>query len=182
MLPQLEQFNETIQQWIDQLDGYTPEQLCKPPAPGSWSLGQVYIHVINATGWFAGQMKAAVESRENGEKDMHPDARAMFVRNGFPDKLIEGPDTGTFIPQPENKESLTRQLTAIKEQVGDLFREYDPAMANGKTRHPGLLYFSPLEWLQFSEMHMRHHFKQKLRIDKVLFLAGNPQQDREVAG
>jgi hypothetical protein len=41
--------------------------------------------------------------------------------------------------------------------------------ATGKTRHPGLLYFSALEWLRFAEMHMRHHFRQKKRIDEALF-------------
>ncbi|HEV9036934.1 MAG TPA: hypothetical protein VGQ51_09945 [Puia sp.] len=40
--------------------------------------------------------------------------------------------------------------------------------ATGKTRHPGLHYFNSLEWLQFAEMHMRHHFRQKKRIDACL--------------
>ena len=27
----------------------------------------------------------------------------------------------------------------------------------GKTKHPGLNYFTAKEWLQFAEMHLRHH-------------------------
>jgi DinB superfamily len=169
MVPQLQQFDQTIQQWIDHLDDYTMELLCRPPQPGSWSLGQAYIHIINATVWYVGQMKDALASGEDGDKDMHPDARAMFARNAFPDRLIEGPDTHTPIPQPQSKETLAQQLAVIKSEVDGLFRNFDPAAPGGKTRHPGLLYFNALEWLQFSEMHMRHHLRQKKRIDAVLF-------------
>ena len=38
----------------------------------------------------------------------------------------------------------------------------------GKTKHPGLGYFSAEEWLQFAEMHFRHHLRQKKRIDEFL--------------
>lgn len=168
-LPQLRQFDATIQHWIEQLDGYTLDMLCRTPRKGSWSLGQVYIHLIDDTGWFAGQIKAALVSQVDGDKTMHPDARAMFDRNAFPDVQIEGPATDTYIPQPESKEELARQLQAVKAEVDSLFRDFDPAVSTGKTRHPGLHFFSPLEWLQFSEMHMRHHLRQKKRIDDALF-------------
>jgi hypothetical protein len=39
---------------------------------------------------------------------------------------------------------------------------------NGKTKHPGLGYFSAKEWLQFANMHFRHHLRQKKRIDVFL--------------
>jgi hypothetical protein len=38
----------------------------------------------------------------------------------------------------------------------------------GKTKHPGLNYFTAKEWLQFAGMHLRHHLKQKKRIDDFL--------------
>lgn len=168
-LPQLRDFDATIQHWIDMLGAYTLEMLHRPPRPGSWSLGQVYNHLIDDTGWFAGQMKEAMLSRADADKTMHPDARAMFDRNGFRDVAIEGPATNTYIPQPQSKEELARQLMAIKMAVDALFRDFDPAVSTGKTRHPGLHFFSALEWLQFSEMHMRHHLRQKKRIDEALF-------------
>jgi|SRR6185437_1476361 len=167
-LPQLRQFDTTIRQWIDMLGDYTLEMLHRPPRPGSWTLGQVYIHIIDDTGWFVGQMKEALLSRVDADKTMHPDARAMFDRNGFPDLQIEGPATNTYIPQPQSKEELARQLMEIKTTVDALFRDFDPAVSTGKTRHPGLHFFSPLEWLQFAEMHMRHHLRQKRRIDEAL--------------
>jgi len=38
----------------------------------------------------------------------------------------------------------------------------------GKTKHPGLLYFNAGEWLQFATIHLRHHLRQKKRIDTLL--------------
>jgi hypothetical protein len=40
--------------------------------------------------------------------------------------------------------------------------------STGKSRHPGLGYFNAGEWLRFIEMHMRHHLRQKERIDAFL--------------
>lgn len=181
-LPQLRQFDTTIQQWIDQLGHYTLSQLWRPPRAGSWSLGQVYNHIIDDTSWFAGQMKEALECRENAGETMHPNARAMFERNGFPDIRIEGPATNTFIAQPQSIEELARRLAAIKTTVDDLFREFDPTASTGKTQHPGLHFFSAVEWLQFSEMHMRHHLRQKERIDAALADTRDAEQDGEVTG
>ena len=36
----------------------------------------------------------------------------------------------------------------------------------GKTQHPGLGFLDALEWYQYTEMHMRHHIRQKDRILK----------------
>jgi len=164
----LTQFNQTIQVWIDAVDDYTLEQLRQPPQEGSWSLGQVYQHILDDTEWFVGQMKEALAATSNSEMEMHPDAKRMFANNGFPDIRIQGPATNTCIPQPESKEELRQRLVAIKEAVNRLFGK-TAAARDGKTRHPGLQYFSAGEWLQFAEMHLRHHLRQKARIDAVLW-------------
>ena len=169
-LQQLTDFDVTIGQWIDRLNDYTLEQLRRSPRPGSWSLGQVYVHIIHDTSWFVGQMEAALQTSDDGDKAMHPDARRMFDNNSFPDAQIAGPATDTFIPQPAGKEELALRLFDIRTAVDRLFAGFDAVVsASGKTRHPGLGFFSAVEWLKFAEMHMRHHFRQKRRIDAVLF-------------
>lgn len=164
----LGEFNITLQRWIDALDDYTLEQLRLPPQEGHWSLGQVYRHILDDTDWFVGQMSAALNTKENRDKEMHADAKRMFANNGFPDIQIQGPATNTFIPQPESAEELRRRLVEIRDTVNRLFGNYDVTQGRGKTQHPGLLYFNAGEWLQYAEMHMRHHLRQKERIDAVL--------------
>jgi len=162
------QFNQTIQIWIDAIDDYTLDQLRRAPQEGSWSLGQVYRHILDDTDWFVGQMQEALTATENADRDMHAHAKQMFADNGFPDMQIQGPATNRYIPQPETKEELRQRLIAIKEAVNRLFVR-SATGRGGKTRHPGLQYFSAGEWLQFAEMHLRHHLRQKARIDAVLW-------------
>ncbi|MBS1519883.1 MAG: DinB family protein [Bacteroidetes bacterium] len=165
----LNSFNETIQKWIDFLDDYTLEMLCQKPDDSSWSLGQVYTHITNDTEWFAEQMAAAMQTNADSEKEMHENAHMMLQNNRFPDITIQGPATGIYIKQPESKDEVRQKLLAIKNDVNNLYTSFDSSKAIGKTRHPGLLYFNTLDWLQFAEMHLRHHLRQKRRIDEKLF-------------
>jgi len=164
----LVKLNSTLSQWIDAVDDYSLEQLRRQPQEGSWSLGQVYTHILDDTEWFVGQMKAALATKENRDKEMHADAKQMFRNDSFPDLQIQGPATNLAIAQPQSKEEMVRRLKAIKTTVNKLFSVDELWRIGGKTRHPGLLYFSAGEWLQFAEMHMRHHLRQKARIDKIL--------------
>jgi len=165
----IRQFNDTIDQWIVALDSYTLEMLLQKPAPGSWSLGQVYVHITDDTKYFIDQMHLALTCNTDGKEDMHPDAKAIFQNNGFPDTLITGPATDDTVPQPQNREQLKQSLIATKQKVNRLCADFDLSGSTGKAKHPGLQYFSALEWLQFAEMHLRHHFRQKKRIDEKLF-------------
>lgn len=171
----LNSFNETIQKWIGFLDDYTLEMLCQKPDDRSWSLGQVYTHITDDTAWFVEQMAAAMQTNANGEKEMHENARTMLQNNAFPDMMIEGPATNTYIRQPESRDEIRKKLLSIEAEVNTLYSSFNELKTIGKTRHPGLLYFNTLDWLQFAEMHLRHHFRQKARIDEKLFSNKNPR-------
>jgi hypothetical protein len=47
-----EDFNHTIDFWIDELEQYDFRQLLAQSAPGKWSIGQVYMHLISETTHF----------------------------------------------------------------------------------------------------------------------------------
>lgn len=166
----IDQFNNTVNQWIACLDDYTIDMLHRQPQPSSWSLGQVYVHIIDDTSYFVEQIAAALTTTANSDKEMHKNAKFIFKNNGFPDILVQGPSTNVAIRQPQDKNELSEALTAIKDKVNQLYTTFDFSKATGKTQHPGLWFFSASEWLQFAEMHMRHHFRQKKRIDDQLFV------------
>lgn len=166
-----QQFNDTLQQWVAFLDDYSLEMICRPTKAAAWTLGQVYRHIIDDTGWYIAQVAIALESKEHHGGEMTEDGRHILV-NGFPDIQIAGPATDTFIPQPESLDQLRQGLLAIQESMTALCQKGDFTAATGKTKHPGLGYFTAAEWLRFAEVHMRHHLRQKKRIDAELF-AGN---------
>jgi len=166
----LRQFNDTSDKWIAYLDDYTLSMLHQRPDAASWSLGQVYMHIIADTAWYIGQMKAALSAdNSDHEKEMRADAKTMFLQNGFPDARMANPFNSLDLSQPESKTSLQQSLLSIKAEVNQLCNSADISAATGKVEHPGFYFFSAAEWLQFAEMHMRHHFRQKQRIDEQLF-------------
>jgi hypothetical protein len=172
----LRQFNETLQQWIGWLDNYSFATLLRKPRPGAWSLGQMYMHLLVSTEHFIDQAKIAAVTDMNGDKLMHENALRMFDNNSLPPRILEGPDNDSNTPQPGNKEEIAVRLARIR---GDINGETVAAAlsgSGGKTPHPGLLYFSGPEWLQFAEMHLRHHFLQWQRIEQQLATLTDPEK------
>jgi len=159
-------FYNSINQWIGFLDDYTLQQLVQRPAKDSWSLGQVYLHLINDTNFFLEQMKTAIATTEHTAENMSQFAAVMFANNSFPDQQMENPFNDINLSQPKSQAILRRQLIAIKEEVQLLFK--NDASKSGKTLHHAFGYFSAIEWLQFADMHLRHHLRQKKRIDSAI--------------
>jgi hypothetical protein len=173
----LRQFNETLQQWIVWLDDYSLAALLRKPRPGAWSLGQMYMHLLVSTEHFINQTKLAAATDDNREELMHEHARWMFDRNSFPPGILEGPDNDGNTPQPVTKEAIAVRLLRIKDDINSETVAAALTVSGGKTRHPGLLYFSAPEWLQFAEMHLRHHFHQRQRIEEQLKGATGPEKN-----
>ena len=162
-------FNQTIGTWIAYLDDYTLDMLCQRPAEGAWSLGRMYLHLIDDTHFYVGQMKTALTNTDHSDGKMSESAKIMLVNNAFPDALLTNPSNTPDGRQPASKAALAEGLLAIQAEVNGLLSAHDFTAAKGKAEHPGFRYLSALEWLQFAEMHLRHHFRQKERIDATLF-------------
>ena len=166
----IEDFNHTIDFWIKELEQYDFIRLCAKPSPNSWSLGQVYIHLIDNTGWFIEQVKICASTNDNAIEEASPAAKKMFLNNDFPDEIMEGPPSNEDTPQPESKEQLMNCLMNLKDEIKNIGILISESPFKGKTKHPGLNYFNAIEWFRFAEMHFRHHLRQKQRIDEFLKL------------
>ncbi|WP_018617156.1 DinB family protein [Segetibacter koreensis] len=164
----IEDFNRTIDVWITELEQYDFNSLCAKPSSDSWSLGQVYMHLIDETNFYIEQMKTCLGTNDNAAEEASTEAKSMFFNNNFPDEIIEGPPSNLYTPQPDNKEKLRSCLINLKNEIKVVEILMSTSSYKGKTKHPGLNYFSADEWLQFAEMHFRHHLRQKKRIDNFL--------------
>jgi hypothetical protein len=168
----IDDFNHTSDAYIIALERYTFAQLCARPSPTSWSLGQMYLHLIADTRFYLEQIKICISNNEHDTEQASPHAKTMFARNEFPDGFIEGAPDNARIPQPESKEQLRNELLSVKSEMNAAAALISDSPFTGKTKHPGLHYFNASEWLQFADMHFRHHLRQKKRIDD--FLASRP--------
>jgi len=167
----IENFNATIDGWISGLQQYRPESLVLKPDERSWSIGQLYVHILEETDWYMGQIQLCLGNADNITGGKKSTADEMFLKNEFPDMIIKGdPLTSGKIQQPHSTDQLQTGLKALRDQMNMLWNLLYHCDVKGKSEHPGLGYFSPEEWIQYAEMHMRHHLKQKDRIDTVLKL------------
>jgi hypothetical protein len=157
-------FNQTIDDWIQALALYNYAQLCAQPIANSWSVGQVYMHLIEATTYFIKQAKICLTTNDNAAEEMSDKAKVLFLNNTFPDALLEGPPSNARTAQPESKAQLIQGLLNLKQALTDITALLIRSPYKGKTKHPGLQYFNAHEWMQFAEMHFRHHLRQKQRI------------------
>ncbi len=164
----IEVLTQTINGWVNDLDNYTLPELRRKPSPAGWSLGQVYFHLIDNTRYYIEEAKHCLSSDHHMHEKASPEGAAMLASNEFPDTMIEGPDTNADIPQPGSKDQLNNGLQQVKDEISRLATLVSNSHHQGKTKHPGLGYFSTCDWLQFADMHLRHHLRQKKRLDDFL--------------
>ena len=165
----IDDFNKTLDVWLEDLYRYDIETLRIQPDPSSWSLGQLYRHLIEETSWYFAQLEICLENPENSTKEMTPDAKAMFQKNSFPDELIKGdPFISASIKQPVSLQSLQNEFVQLKKNAASIWMKIEKSKTYGKSQHPGFQFLTPREWFQYAEMHMRHQLKQKSRIELFL--------------
>lgn len=164
--------------WRDALKDYNSVQFKHRPTPTTWSIGQVYAHILGgAHQFFFDHVEKCLkgEKTENGSKKLP--GRLIFLLGSFPPIRIRMPEAiqkripkefSTEMYQPKIKEvqpildMLPGQLEKWRKKIEE---EYDPTR---KRKHPALGYLDALEWYELNEMHFRHHLRQKKRIDAVL--------------
>jgi hypothetical protein len=164
----IENFNRTIDIWIKELEQYDFIQLCTKPSPASWSLGQLYLHLIADTNFYIEQIKICTTTNDHATEEASSFGRTMLLNNDFPDEVLQGAPGNAHIPQPANKTQLLNELVKLKTEMNSAAAMISESPFNGKAQHPGFNYFSANEWLQLAEMHFRHHLRQKKRIDEFL--------------
>jgi GNAT superfamily N-acetyltransferase len=164
----LDDFNRILQHWITELGLYPMDQLRMKPSVTSWSLGQVYMHLVDDTNWYIEQIRICVLSNDHADGEKSPFAENLFRKNDFPDESLAGSPDNLLMPQPESKAELLKNLLTLKTNMNEAVGLISTSPFHGKTKHPGFNYFSAKEWLQFAEMHFRHHLRQKRRIDDFL--------------
>ncbi|HEY0668148.1 MAG TPA: DinB family protein [Sphingobacteriaceae bacterium] len=166
---QIVKLNETINIWIAALQDYDFDTLIAKPDTENWSLGQVYLHLISETSYYIEQIEICLAHNENCSEQMTEDAVNIFANNGFPDEKIKNHSpSAQNVPQPANKSLLLEQMLNMKSQLNYQWNKIVENRSSGKTRHPGLGYFNAREWIQFAELHLRHHLRQKGRIENSI--------------
>jgi len=165
----IKNFNDTIDIWIEDLARFNIGQLKIKPDDRSWSLGQLYEHLIEETNWYNGQLEMTLGNEKNIEKETSDAANILLKSGAFEDKLFRGdPLISENIKQPTTTSKLKVDLEQLKKNTNDIWEKINNTSKHGKSEHPGIGFLNCVEWIQYSEMHLRHHLKQKKRIEIFL--------------
>ena len=167
----LQRFEETVQVYLQELDGFSMEELKYRQAEDEWSIGQMYQHLIqSALSMHLRNIElclnpiedAAVFSAGKTEQGM-----AIFEQGSFPPIRIQVPPSPQYTPeQPATKEQLMQGLDTVIQRM----RQTEPMLE----RHSCIP--SPSEVWRIActrvvlliEMHYRHHLRQLHRLKQTL--------------
>ncbi|WP_054948910.1 DinB family protein [Numidum massiliense] len=165
----LQELEALIQHYVQELDNYTLKQLTYKPQPEQWSLGQMYNHLIKSALYmqFPAVEQCALVEASDGEKTAA--GEQIFRNDAFPPTKIKVPPSPAYTPQnPGDKDELHTGMTAVLTQARTIADKLETVSSCGKVRHPGFGALNAHEWFQLTEMHFRHHLRQKKEIDNLL--------------
>lgn len=157
-------YADTIQSYVNALDGYTEAQFAAKPEESEWSLAQMYQHIQEAsTYFFLANVKRCLEKRK-GQKggEMTADGQNVYKYNSFPPIKVKRPAAA------DSAEPVAQNQEAYKVLYEEILRDgltFADALANDdgqyKTQHFRFGWLNAAEWLQSLEIHARHHIRQR---------------------
>ncbi|GAA3402916.1 DinB family protein [Paenibacillus hodogayensis] len=170
----LEKFEELAGLYERQLERYDMEQLTRSPEKNEWSLGQMYVHLIQSA--LHMHLRHIESCREPGQQASNETAGskteeglAVFALGALPPIRIRVPASRAYTPsQPESKQQLTEGLQEVVRRMRQIEPELDSIPLSRTAAHPRLGALNAKEWFSLIEMHYRHHLRQKERLDVFL--------------
>ena len=164
-------FKETLDKYFAKLDTYSEEVFLKKPDENTWSLGQIYVHVLLGNEhFFLKQADQCLRGEETSKgKGKNFNGKLIFFINGFPNIKFKMPKNVEVPPrQPESIAYVRKKLEVALELANEIDSRLGDFNSSEKTRHPAFGYLNAKEWYRMTEMHFRHHLRQIKRIEKVV--------------
>ncbi|OAB34855.1 hypothetical protein PMSD_13925 [Paenibacillus macquariensis subsp. defensor] len=169
----LAHFEENANYYLQELNGYSIEQLVSQPHENEWSMGQMILHLINSsTNMSLRNIDYCLTQDDNsvvskGEKTEA--GQALMDQGGFPPIRIQVPASPQYTPgQPESKEQLVQGLNTVISRMKEVESTIEQASLHNTVAHPRFGGLNAKEWFMLVEMHFRHHLLQWDRLKQSL--------------
>ncbi|MBP6671784.1 MAG: DinB family protein [Bacteroidetes bacterium] len=164
-------FEKIAGEWIKDVELYSDEQFQRKPDEHQWSIGQVYVHLVqSALNYHIGQIRQCAEKKGTeirGGKKMP--GRISYFLGTIPPVRVHVPPSSAYTPaQPVSKEEIKERLKSVIQSVNDIREVAEQASVTHKTAHPGFGYLNAQEWYRLIPMHYRHHRRQQKRLNEFL--------------
>ncbi|MFD2216612.1 DinB family protein [Metabacillus endolithicus] len=167
----LQVFEKSVERYLLELEDITMEQLLAAPNDEEWSIGQLFVHLIQSAHYMLHNIEQCLAGGDDVTgvtKGKTEDGKALFELGSFPPIRIKVPASSYTTPQPEGKEHLIEGLRDVVERMKRIERALNQAPNGDKIIHPKFGALNATEWFLLVEMHFRHHFLQLERLLNVL--------------
>ena len=167
----LSQFNAVLDTWENALNDYSEADFLKKPSEDSWSIGQVYNHLLRSTQFFhLKHAETCLENDDNASTWKKIPGLITYFKGSFPNMQIKVPASPQYTPrQPENIAAIRDNIPVLRNKMAEMAARLEQKpLKKGKTAHPAFGFLNAKEWFIMIEMHFRHHLRQKERLDKFL--------------
>ncbi len=153
--------------WLKELDYYGNNQFKKKVSNSSWTIGQLYDHLLTYSQQV--HLKAiqkCIASKEESVKE--PKTFKGFVVFAYGGYLPLKYKSAPYIEptQPLSTEKIKDDFYRFLKIVYKVAKEIDYKKPTKKVKHPTFGYLTAEEWFRLMEMHFRHHVRQKKTLDK----------------
>lgn len=163
-----QKLKEDLEIYISALDAYSDEQFTKRKDEETWSLGQMYEHIVLASnGFFLGNVLRCLEKRKGQEGgEMNKYGVNALKHNGLPPMKFKVPGTDKA-PDLEvrSRAEYKDLLQKIINDAEGILPTLEADNGTYKTLHPVFDWLNAVEWFQMLEIHTRHHFRQKEELE-----------------
>ena len=109
--------------WESELEKYSDVQFAMKPFPESWSIGQVYEHLVMGTlNYHVKQFERCLVNDENRRENKTFQGKLIYIIHAFPPIRINVPSSPTYTPkQPESKEKIKAGMRLLQKKRIDVF-------------------------------------------------------------
>ncbi|MDR6555051.1 DinB family protein [Paenibacillus qinlingensis] len=161
-----------IEQYIRNLDRYSIEQLRFKSKENVWSVGQMYIHVIEVAKEYIGYIETCTKgTHEEPEGKTEVGTKALAEKE-WPNIRVKLEQPANETSNPESKDEIIAGLEQVLEKLAYWAGCVDEANPACKVRHGWFGWLNAGDWFEMVGMHSRHHLRQKTNLDGELAKAG----------
>jgi len=161
-----------LEQYIQALDSYTEEAFSKKPNEESWSVGQVYQHLLESSEhYFTYKIYNCLQKEKGTEEEgLTAIGEQIFEKGSFPPIQIKTPDKIKPIdaPKAKPKAHYAEKFEELKEHWKKLLPLVQANDGKFRTKHPAFGFLNAHEWFYTHEMHLKHHLLQIGRLKEFL--------------
>ncbi len=166
-----DEFETIARAWIDDIELYSEEQFLRQPGEHQWSIGQVYVHLIqSAQNYHIQQIRLCAEMKGKeirGGKKIP--GKISYLLGTIPPVRVHVPPSSSYTPaQPASQHEVFERLHGVILSVQQIQKTAEGASLTQKTEHPGFGYLNAAEWFRLIPMHYRHHRRQQRQLHDVL--------------